>query len=137
MSDSKFQILHETFLQLAEKRTEAERVIAADLPGDGLFTVMWRSMIIKLIDAGIAARDERTAGNFLTMLTEELPGTMNYAEAQAEMNPNSDAAPTVAALEDMLDLATRTLGDEPYTDMDAEWRHPPAERRKPGASRPR
>ncbi|MNU60503.1 hypothetical protein D3C71_496950 [compost metagenome] len=134
---NRFEELHEAFMLIAEKKDQAERVIAADLPGDGLFTVMWGSMIVKLIDAGMAARDERTAGNFLTMLTEELPGTMNYAEAQAEMNPNSDAARTVAALEEMLELAARTLGDEPYTDMDAEWRHPPAERRKPGTTRPR
>lgn len=134
---NRLEELHEAFMLIAEKKDQAERVIAADLPGDGLLTVMWGSMIVKLIDAGMAARDERTAGNFLTMLTEELPGTMNYAEAQAEMNPNSDAARVVAALEDMLEIAAGTLGDEPYTDMDAEWRHPPAERRKPGAAKPR
>lgn len=137
MSDSKFQSLHEAFLRLAEKRDEAERAIAADLPGDGLLTVVWESMIKKLIDAGLKSADERTAGNFLTILTEELPGAMNYAESQAEMNPNSDATKTVAILEEMLDTANNTLGNEPYTDMDANYRHPPAPRRKQSSAKPR
>lgn len=62
---------------------------------------------------------------------------MNYPDAQAKMNPNGDAAATVVALEEMPELATITQDDEPYTDMDAEWRHPPAEQRKPGTTRPR
>lgn len=137
MSDTKFQALHEAFVQLVEKRDKAERVIAADLPGDGLLTVVWESMIRKLIEAGINSTDERTAGNFLTVLLEELPGAMNYAEAQAEMNSNSDATATVAIFEEMLDVARTTLGDAPYTDIDSGWRHPPAPRRKGSAIKPR
>ena len=137
MSDIKFQTLHEAFVQLVEKKEEAERAIAADLPGDGLLTIVWGSMIKKLIEAGIHATDERNAGNFLTVLTEELPGAMNYAEAQAEMNPNSDATKTIAIFEEMLEIANNTLGDEPYTDMDADYRHPPAPRRKASAIKPR
>lgn len=135
MSDRKFQIIHETFLRLQEKQAEAERVIAADLPGEGMFAITWKSMICKLIDAGARATEERRAGNFLTMLTEELPSAMNYAEVHAERNANSNAASTVAILEEMLELAHSTIGDQPYTDMDAEYRRPPADRRKPSASR--
>lgn len=137
MSDNKFQTLHEAFVQLVEKRDEAERAIEADLPGDGLLTVIWDSMIKKLIEAGIKSTDERTAGNFLTILTEELPGAMNYAEAQAEMNPDSDATNTVAIFEEMLEIANKTLGDEPYTDMNADYRHPPAPRRTTSVGKPR
>jgi hypothetical protein len=126
---SKYDLLHEAFAEISVKKDQAERLIAADLPGDGLFTVIWGSMISKLIEAGAAARDEHAAGNFLTILTEELPGAMNYAEAQVEMNGKGDAAPTVAILEEMLEIATSAIGDEPYTDMDAAYRHPPAERR--------
>lgn len=137
MSDNKFQILHQAFLDLQEKRADAERRIAADLPGEGMFTITWNSMICKLIDAGALATEERRAGNFLTMLTEELPSAMNYAEVQAEMNENSNASSTVAIMEEMLELAHSTIGDQPYTDMDAEYRRPPADRRKPSAAKPR
>jgi hypothetical protein len=123
MTKDRFDDLHEALIQIAEKRNQADRLIAADLPGEGIFPIFW-DMVSKLVTAGLKATDERNAGNVLTMITEELPSAMHYAAVQADQGPDRDAEPTVAVLEEMLQTAKAALGDRHYRDMAMDVRRP-------------
>lgn len=127
MTIEKFETIHEAFEKLAEMRILVDRAAAADLPGEGFFSIKW-DMVRKLIEAGRRAGNLRDAGNTLTIITEELPSVMNYAEQHATAGPDRNAAPTVAILEEMLETAKAAIGSDIYQDTAMEVRRPPAPR---------
>lgn len=127
MTIEKFETIHEAFEKLAEMRILVDRAAAADLPGEGFFSIKW-DMVRKLIEAGRRSGTLREAGNTLEIVTEELPSVMNYAEQHAAAGPDRNAAPTVAILEEMLETARAALGADVYQDMAMDVRSPPAPR---------
>jgi hypothetical protein len=119
--------IHEAFEKLSERIILVDKAVAADLPGEGFFHIKW-NMVCKLIEAGRLADDLRDAGNTLEIITEELPGVMNYANKHAAAGPDRSAGPTVAVLEEMLETTRTTLGDDVYQDMAMSHRRPPQPR---------
>lgn len=132
-AETKYDELHEAFLQLAEDRAAVERQIALDLPDDGIFPIFW-NMASQAINLGLKCKTEKDAGNTLALFTEELPSAMHNAGVDAKTY-GRDATATIALLDDMQEKALTAIGDAVYRDHNMDRRrHPEQVMERPARS---
>ncbi|NTF17018.1 hypothetical protein G6L37_01065 [Agrobacterium rubi] len=127
MNTDKLDTMIEAFAVLREKRAEIDRLAAAELPNESLFSIKWK-MVSECVNLGSRCTTVREAGNLLELLTEEIPVAIRYAVIAAKAGPDRSADEITLRLQDMLETAGTAIGNDVYKDMAMDLRRPPSSR---------